>query len=361
MGKHHASTSTPVVNGDQQTNELRWEQVRKRELGSLPPFVYAVKTTGVYCRPGCSSRLPKRENVTFFDHASQAELAGFRACKRCKPNDVEPNEEKTQAIQHACALIERSKVPLSLEELSAAVDYSPAHFHRLFTQVVGVTPKAYAATHRANRVRCELLSDSTIAAAAYQSGYGTSSQFYEESDKILGMRPSEFRGGGKGVTIQAAVSVTSLGPILIAATDKGLCAIEFGDKPQEMLRRIRERFSSASFIDTGDFQSWVDQVVQFIDTPSDRFPLPLDIQGTAFQHRVWEAVRKIPIGSTATYSEIAKQIGIPKAARAVAKACASNQIAVAIPCHRVVRRDGKLGGYRWGIERKQALLDRETK
>lgn len=351
------SDSEADVAGDEQ----RWSLVQQRERSADLPFIYAVKTTGIYCRPGCSSRLPRRTNVAFFDDIWQAKSAGFRACKRCQPDADVPAMKSAAAVQLACKLIEEAEEPPSLEQLSAAVNYSPAHFHRLFKQTLGVTPNSYAAMRRANRVRTNLLDDSTVTQAVYASGYGTSSRFYDESDAVLGMKPSQYRKGGKGVAIRVAVASTSLGPILIAATGKGLCAIEFGDDEHELLSRLRERFRHAEVDESDEFNRWVTEVVALVDAPCNGLSLPLDVQGTAFQRRVWEALRTIPVGSTATYSDIANQIGKPKAARAVARACAANRIAVAIPCHRVVRRDGQSGGYRWGNGRKKALLANESK
>lgn len=356
--KSSGMMSDNQANGSE--DQQRWSLVKQRKRCEPASFVYAVKTTGIYCRPGCSSRLPRRENVEFYDDIRQARAAGFRPCKRCRPDADDPQQATAEPIQAACKLIEEAEEPLSLEQLSAAVNYSPTYFQRLFRQTVGVTPKAYAAMQRANRVRTRLLDDSSVTGAVYASGYGTMSRFYDESDEVLGMKPSQYRRGGKGVAIHAAVVPTSLGPILIAATDKGLCAIEFGDDEQQMLNQLRERFSDAEIDESKQFSRWVSEVVSFIDAPGERLSLPLDIQGTAFQRRVWEMLCKVPRGTTTTYAEIATRIGKPNAARAVAGACAANRIAVAIPCHRVIRGDGKIGGYRWGAARKEALLAKEV-
>jgi AraC family transcriptional regulator of adaptative response/methylated-DNA-[protein]-cysteine methyltransferase len=339
----------------------RWSAVEQRDRSAEMLFVYAVKTTGIYCRPGCSSRLPRRENVAFFDTPLQARGAGFRPCKRCRPDTAQSQVERVDAVQIACKLIDEAEEPPSLEELASAVNYSPSYFQRLFKQTVGVTPKAYAAMRRANRIRENLLCKTGVAQAVYSSGYGTSSRFYEESSEVLGMKPSQYRGGAKGITIRVAVAATTLGQMLVAATDKGLCAIEFGDDDTEMLSRLRKRFPDAELNESDSFQGWVEDVVAYVDSSTGRLSLPLDIQGTAFQRRVWEELRKVPSGSTTTYAELANQIGQPTAARAVAGACAANRLAVAIPCHRVVRSDGNMGEYRWGIERKEALLERESK
>jgi AraC family transcriptional regulator of adaptative response/methylated-DNA-[protein]-cysteine methyltransferase len=303
--------------------------------------------------------LPRRENVLFFDDIDQARAAGFRPCKRCQPDAGPSRSEQASAVIAACRLIDQADQPLSLEQLASAVDYSPSHFHRLFKQTVGVTPKAYMAMRRANRVRANLLNSANIAHTVYASGYATSSRFYEESDEVLGMKPSEYRTRAKDILIRVAVALTPLGAILIAATDKGLCAIEFADNEQDLLEQFREKFPEAQLDESAQLKAWVDQIVAHLDAPHRELSLPLDIQGTAFQCRVWDELRKLPAGSTTTYSELAQRIGQPKAARAVAGACAANQLAVVIPCHRVIRSDGRLGGYRWGIERKKALLAKE--
>lgn len=360
MRTRKKSETTTRINVDPGVDQQRWSLVQQRQQPGESRFVYAVRTTGVYCRPGCPSRLPRRENVAFFDDIWQARAAGFRPCKRCRPDGDDPRGKAVDAIKAACRLIDAAEEPPTLAQLSAAVDYSPAHFQRLFRQMVGVTPKAYAAMGRANRVRANLLGRSTIAQAVYDAGYGTSSRFYDESEEVLGMKPSQYRKGGQGAVIHAAVAPTSLGPILIAATASGLCAIEFGDDEQQLLSRLRERFVDADLDESAEFSRWVGQVVACVDGTGDGVMLPLDIRGTAFQRKVWEVLCQVPRGATTTYSEIATRIGRPKAARAVARACAANQIAVAIPCHRVVHRDGRIGGYRWGPERKAALLAREA-
>ncbi len=340
--------------------EQRWLLIRQRDDSAANLFIYAVKTTGVFCRPGCSSRLPNRKNVIFYDDAGQARAAGFRPCKRCRPDSDESRPELTEAISTACRLIEESVEQPSLNQLASAVGYSPSHLHRLFKQAVGVTPKAYAAMCRSNRVRSQLQSDKSVTEAVYSAGYGTSSRFYEESDAVLGMKPSEYRDGAAGIAICASVATTSLGLLLVAATERGLCALEFGEDETELLQRLRNRFPHAVLQESDEFEDWVTRVVEFVDVPSRGLSLPLDIQGTAFQKRVWEALRNIPAGRTATYSEMARRLGQPRAARAVASACAANKLAVAVPCHRVVRNDGGLGGYRWGLERKKELLWREA-
>lgn len=338
----------------------RWAMVQRRDRSAAASFIYAVRTTGVYCRPGCASRLPRWENVAFFDNIRQARAAGFRPCKRCQPDANETNVARAEAVKIACKLIDQAESPPSLEQLASAVNYSPSHFHRLFKKIVGVTPKAYAAMRRANRMRTNLRDDSSVTGAMYSSGYGTSSSFYDESAEVLGMQPSQYRAGASGIVIRFAFASTSLGGLLVATTDRGLCAIEFGDGEDELVAKLRDRFPHADLRESDDFQRQVAEVVACVDDPGERLSLPLDVQGTAFQRRVWEVLRKIPSGTTTTYSNVAAQIGKPQAARAVAQACAANPLAVAVPCHRVVRNDGSMGGYRWGLERKRALLEKES-
>jgi len=343
------------------TDEKRWEAVVQRDRGAAGQFVYGVVTTGVYCRPGCSSKLPNHGNVRFFDTCEDAERAGFRPCKRCTPESPNGQETHTEAILQACRLIEESEDPPSLTELANAVGLSPSHFHRLFKRVTGVTPKQYAAERRLNRVRTQLRTGSTVTEAIYEAGFASSSRFYENATATLGMKPSEYRNGGYGVRIRYAIAQCYLGWVLVAATEKGVCAIDFADSPDELQERVRTRFPVADLVnDDPSFMVWIAQTLAFLETPHDGLDLPLDIEGTAFQRRVWMALQEIPAGSTASYGEIATRIGNPKAGRAVAQACGANKIAVAIPCHRVVRSDGGLGGYRWGSGRKRTLLRREA-
>lgn len=323
-------------------------------------FVYSVKTTGVYCRPHCPARLAKRQNVAFYDTTEQAKRAGFRPCKRCRPDDASLLETQRAAVARACRIIEEAETPPGLADLAAAVEMSPHHFHRVFKAVTGVTPKAYAAGHRAQRVRDELAAGESVTNAMYNAGFNSNGRFYSTTKEQLGMTPSAFRAGGSGERIRFAVGTCSLGSILVAASDKGVCAILLGDDPATLTRDLQDQFSQAD-LTGGDeaFDGWVARVVGFVENPSLDLALPLDVRGTAFQVRVWEALRKIPFGSTASYAEIADQIGQPTAARAVAQACGANVLAVAIPCHRVVRSDESVSGYRWGVERKEELLRRE--
>jgi AraC family transcriptional regulator, regulatory protein of adaptative response / methylated-DNA-[protein]-cysteine methyltransferase len=342
------------------TDTQCWEAIRQRNSQADGAFVYAVKTTNVYCRPTCASRLPNRDNVTFFQSCAKAEEAGFRPCKRCLPNMASPRHQKIEAITNICKLIETSEETLSLKELASAAGLSYYHFHRLFKEVVGVTPKQYTVAQRAKRVRNQLEREITVTQAIYDSGFGASSSFYEGSTNLLGMTPTEYKQGANGITIWHAVRKSFLGWVLVAATERGICAIEFGDTPESLIEQLRSRFPNAQFYEgDSNFINAIEQVFAFVETPQREINLPLDIQGTVFQQRVWQILQTIPPGSTASYAEIARRIGNPKAVRAVARACASNQIAVAIPCHRVVGSNGKLTGYRWGIDRKQALLAKE--
>lgn len=324
-------------------------------------FYYSVRTTGVYCRPSCAARLARRENVRFHSTCEEAEQAGFRPCQRCRPNEPALTEQRAVAVAKACRLIETADETPNLDALAEAAGMSRFHFHRVFKAITGVTPKAYAAAHRAQRVREELSRSDTVTEAIYGAGFNSSGRFYATASDILGMTPTDFRSGGHGASIRFAVGECSLGSILVATTQKGVCAILLGDDPDALMRDLQDRFPKARLIggDKG-FEQLVARVVGFVEAPALGLDLPFDVRGTAFQQRVWQALREIPAGATATYTEIAERLGAPKAVRAVAQACAANAIAVAIPCHRVVRNDGALAGYRWGVKRKRALLDREA-
>ncbi|HEU4733079.1 MAG TPA: bifunctional DNA-binding transcriptional regulator/O6-methylguanine-DNA methyltransferase Ada [Kofleriaceae bacterium] len=340
----------------------RWAAVRARDASADGTFVYSVKTTGVYCRPSCAARPARPENVAFHATTADAERAGFRPCKRCKPDQPPLAERQAAQVAALCRLIEQSDEVPTLEELASHAGLSAFYTHRLFKTVTGVTPKAYAAAHRARRVRGELRTRSTVTEAIYGAGYSSSARFYESSNAMLGMTPSKFRAGGADLEIRFAIGQCSLGAILVAATARGVCAILLGDDPEALSHDLERRFPRARLIG-GDpsFERLVAQVVGLVEQPRTGTKLPLDIRGTAFQQRVWKALCRIPAGKTASYSQIARRIGAPGAVRAVAQACAANALAVAIPCHRVVRTDGDLSGYRWGVERKRALLDREAR
>lgn len=342
------------------TPEQRWQAVESRDRAASGHFVYAVRTTGIYCQPGCKSRLAKRSNVAFYDTPAAAEAAGYRACKRCTAT-TSPTRH-SQLVTRACRLIEACDPAPSLDQLSAELAISPFHLHRLFKAETGLTPKAYATAFRARRLRAHLVDGQrSVTEAIYDAGYNSNSRFYESAEQRLGMRPRQYRAGGAGATIHFALGQCSLGAILVAQSEKGICAILLGDDPEALLRELQDQFPKARLIG-GDsaYEQLVAEVVGFVEAPSLGLALPLDVQGTAFQERVWQALREVPAGSRVSYTEIAERIGAPKAVRAVAMACAANHIAVAIPCHRVVRRDGDLSGYRWGVARKAQLLKRET-
>jgi len=343
------------------TENDKWSAVVHRDSAADSVFYYSVTSTGVYCRPSCAARLALRENVRFHSTCADAERAGFRPCKRCRPNEASLSERQAAAIAAVCRMIEASEEMPALDALAAAAGMSRFHFHRVFRTVTGLTPKAYATAHRTNRMREQLTQSGTVTEAIYEAGFNSSGRFYAGASKALGMTPSDFRTGGAGASIRFAVGECSLGSILVAASQKGICSILLGDDPDALLRDLQDRFPKAS-LTGGDsqFEKWVAQVVAFVDAPRIGINLPLDIRGTAFQQRVWRALCEIPPGSCATYTEIANRLGQPSAVRAVAQACAANPLAVAIPCHRVVRHDGGLSGYRWGVERKRALLDREA-
>lgn len=344
-------------------DDKRWHALVKRDPRACGEFVYGVLTTGVYCQPACASRLPKRENVRFFETSMEAKQAGFRPCKRCNPDARDQEQPHTRAVLKACKRIDEADAPLSLKELAEDAGLSPFHFQRVFKKIVGVTPKQYAMERRAGRLREHLRKDSTITGAMYDAGFGSSSRFYEKATPTLGMKPSSYKNGGQDVRIRFAIVPCFLGLVLVAATGQGLCAIDFGDTAEALKENLRRRFPKAAVQGSDpDFTAMVAKVLAVLEEPHrGRLGIPLDVQGTAFQRRVWLALQEIPPGDTVSYTDVASRIGKPKAARAVARACASNPVAVAIPCHRVVRGNGQLGGYRWGLDRKRVLLERESK
>ena len=343
-------------------SDPRWAMIVVRDASADSQFFYSVETTGVYCRPSCGARTPKPGNVRFHRTIAEAEQAGFRPCKRCKPNQPPLAERHAALIADLCRVIDRAETAPSLAALAQNAQMSTFHLHRIFKAVTGITPKAYATAHRANKVRDQLGRSDTITEAIYEAGYNSSGRFYEKSHQQLGMTPSDYRAGGTNAAIRFAVGECSLGAILVAASERGVCAILMGDDPDVLVRDLQDRFPRAELQGgDDDYEQLVAKVIGLIEAPKVRLDLPLDIRGTAFQQRVWQALRKIPAGMTASYTEIAQQIGAPRSVRAVAQACAANALAVAIPCHRVVRSDGGLSGYRWGVERKRALLEREAK
>ncbi|MDO9598060.1 MAG: bifunctional DNA-binding transcriptional regulator/O6-methylguanine-DNA methyltransferase Ada [Azoarcus sp.] len=342
-------------------SDPRWAAVLVRDAAADGQFFYSVRSTGVYCRPSCSARRPRPENVAFHLTAADAERAGFRPCKRCRPNQPALSGQHASLVASLCRLIEQADCPPSLTELAGHAGLSASHLHRVFKTVTGLTPRAYAAAHRARRVRTELERRVTVTDALYEAGYGSSSRFYDNAGEVLGMTPTAYRKGGAGTTIRFAIGQCSLGAILVAASVGGICAILLGDDPEALAHDLQDRFAHADLIGgDADFERTVATVIGFVEAPRLGLDLPLELRGTLFQQRVWQALREIPAGTTMSYAEVAERIGAPKAVRAVAGACAANALAVAIPCHRVVRTDGSLSGYRWGVERKRALLAREA-
>lgn len=339
----------------------RWAAVIARDAAADGRFYYSVVTTGVYCRPSCPSRTARPEHVRFHQTREAAEQAGFRPCKRCKPDQPPIAERHAALVAESCRRIEAAETPPSLAELAQHAGLSPWHFQRIFRGVTGLTPRAYAAAHRARRLRSGLAPGTTVTEAIYAAGYGSNSRVYENTEALLGMTPSDYRAGGVQAQIRFALGQCSLGAILVASSARGVCAIALGDDPETLARELQDRFPQAELIGgDAEYEALVAHVVGFIEHPALGLDLPLDIRGTAFQQRVWQALRDIPAGTTINYSEIARRIGAPKAVRAVAGACAANILAVAIPCHRVIRTDGALSGYRWGVARKQALLALEA-
>jgi AraC family transcriptional regulator of adaptative response/methylated-DNA-[protein]-cysteine methyltransferase len=353
--------AAPGRNGDSIERDPRWAAVVARDPRADGTFYYSVRTTGVYCRPSCGSRRPNPANVRFHPTAADAEGAGFRPCRRCRPDGPSPARAHAEKIAGICRVIEASEEPLSLAQLAARAGFSPYHFHRVFKAVTGLTPRSYAAAHRTGRVRRELDDRAkSVTQAIYDAGFNSGGRFYETADGILGMTPTGYRDGGAETVMHFAVGECSLGSILVAQSARGVCAILLGDDAGALVRELQDRFPQATLVG-GDsvFERTVAVVIGFVERPALGLDLPLDVRGTAFQRRVWDALRAIPPGTTATYAEIAARVGMPAGARAVARACASNPLAVAIPCHRVVRTDGALSGYRWGVERKRALLTTE--
>jgi AraC family transcriptional regulator, regulatory protein of adaptative response / methylated-DNA-[protein]-cysteine methyltransferase len=340
----------------------RWQAVVTRDRAFDGKFLYSVKSTGIYCRPSCPSRLANPKNVEFHLTQKAAERRGFRPCRRCKPDQPGLTEQHAAVIADICRALEVADEVATLKELARKANMSTFHFHRVFKSLTGLTPKAYASAQRAKRVRDELTrTDTSVTSAIYGAGFNSNGRFYETSDEVLGMKPTDYRAGGTNTEIQFAIGECSLGSILVARSQRGVCAVLLGDDPDALARELQDRFPQANLIggDAG-FEKVVAKVVGFVEAPALGLNLPLDVRGTAFQQRVWRALQEIPAGATASYAEIAKRIKSPRSVRAVAQACAANIIAVAIPCHRVVRTDGVLSGYRWGVARKRSLLERES-
>lgn len=362
MGK---TANQEVTRTAYQGDEQRWAAVRQRDAGADGAFWYSVRSTGVYCRPSCGARPALRKNVAFHDSREAAEQAGFRPCLRCKPDQPPLAERQAAVVAQACRLIDAAAADdgtaPDLDSLATAVGVSRFHFHRMFKAVTGITPKAYANAQRARRMQDGLAQQATVTDAMYAAGYNSSGRFYAQSPSVLGMTPTAFRAGGRGAQIRFAIGACSLGAILVASTEQGICAILIDDDPDVLLRDLQDRFPKAELIGAEpEYEQVVSRVVGMVERPEIGLDLPLDVRGTAFQQRVWQVLREIPAGRTVSYAELAALVGVPKGARAVAGACAANALAVAIPCHRVVRNDGSISGYRWGVDRKAALLDREA-
>ncbi len=339
----------------------RWAAIIARDAKADALFVYGVKTTGVYCRPSSTSRLPRPDNIEFFDSAELAEAAGYRPSKRAAGDQTQLAAQRARWVADACRHIEQAETEPSLDELARLAGLSSFHFHRVFKAVTGLTPKGYARALRSRKVRDGLKASHSVTEALYDAGFNSNSRFYESAAELLGMKPSDYKAGGSNSSIHFAVGQCSLGAILVAQSQRGVCAILLGDDPDTLVRDLQDQFPKADLVgaDRG-FEQLIARVVGFIEAPALGLDLPLDLRGTAFQERVWRALREIPVGSTASYAQIAERIGAPKSFRAVAQACGANHLAVAIPCHRVVRSNGELSGYRWGVERKRQLLEREA-
>ena len=341
-------------------DDPRWAMVVARDRSADGQFCYSVRTTGIYCRPSCPARRPHPDNVRFHDSPAAAVAAGFRPCRRCRPDEQPATSDHARRVADACRTIETAETAPTLAALAAAAGFSPYHFHRLFKAQTGLTPHDYAAACRARRMREGLPGAARVADAVYDAGFASSSRFYDRAESMLGMKPRDYRRGGAQAVIRFAIGQSSLGAVLVASSEIGICAILMGDDPDALARDLEDRFPKATII-AGDetFERIVATVIGFVEAPQIGLSLPLDIRGTAFQQRVWQALQALPVGATASYAEIAQAIGAPASVRAVAQACGANALAVAIPCHRVVRSDGALSGYRWGVERKRTLLDRE--
>jgi AraC family transcriptional regulator of adaptative response/methylated-DNA-[protein]-cysteine methyltransferase len=342
-----------------------WDAVTARDRAQDGVFFYAVTSTGIYCRPSCPSKRPRRENVVFFRAREAAERAGFRPCKRCKPDAAEPGDPNIRMVENVCRYIDtHPDDPATLETLGRALGISPFHLQRTFKAHTGITPRAYADSRRLKSLKAGLRDGHSVTRSLYDAGYGSSSRLYERASAQLGMTPARYRKQGSGVTIRFTIALTPVGNMLLAATAQGICSIRFGDAGEALERELRTEYPKAEIIQANAALSGQVKTLRAIlggtlAAGASGVELPLDIRATAFQRRVWEALQAIPRGATKSYRQIAAAIGRPKAARAVARACATNPVAVAIPCHRVVREDGSLGGYRWGVERKQKLLSLE--
>lgn len=347
------------------SNPELWNAVLARDASRDGSFVFAVNSTGIYCRPSCPARRPKREQVRFFPLPEAAEQAGFRACKRCHPRRANTNDPQIELVRRVCHIIdEHDEEAATLEHLGASTGANAQHLQRTFKQIMGISPRQYAESRKIARFKAGVKSGASVTDAMYEAGYGSSRALYEKSSSQLGMTPATYGRGGKGMRIAFTIGDSPLGRLLVAATNKGVCAVTLGDSDTELTRALFAEYPEAS-IDSKDtsispsLNLWLDRVLGSLKGERRPVDLPLDVQATAFQWRVWEELRRIPFGSTRSYQEIAKAIGKPNAVRAVARACATNRLALVIPCHRVIREDKSLGGYRWGLDRKKELLTRE--
>jgi AraC family transcriptional regulator of adaptative response/methylated-DNA-[protein]-cysteine methyltransferase len=352
------STSRGAVSSD---DEAFWRAVLKRDARFDGKVFFAVRSTGIYCRPSCPARRPRREQVVFFRVPEAADSAGFRSCRRCRPRSTAMTDPQVEMVRQACVYIEShlDESP-TLEDLSAHTGVSPYHLQRVFKRIVGITPRQYAAAFRLSHFKTSVKKGGTVTGAMYEAGYGSSSRLYERAPGQLGMTPADYRRGGKGVRIHYTITGCSLGRLLVAATEKGVCSVRIGDSDAALDADLLSEYPAAEVNRDDEFLSnLVEQLLRHIEGQQPHLDLPIDVQATAFQWSVWEKLRAIPYGSTRSYSDIARAMGRPTATRAVARACATNPVALVIPCHRVVREDRSLGGYRWGLERKRALLERE--
>lgn len=339
--------------------EIFWQAVKANDVRFDGAFVLGVKTTGIYCKPSCRARLPKRENVAFYESCGTAESNGFRACLRCRPKTANAVDPQVESILRACRLIDEYE-QFSLDDLGAELKLSPSHLQRTFKEIIGVSPKKYAEAKQMERFKEGIRGGGDVVTAMYDAGYGSSSRLYEKASENLGMTPATYKKGGKGMKIEYTIADCELGKILVARTERGICSVTFGDDDAGMHDGLAKEFPNAEIAEEAEnLGSSVRAILDYLAGKNKRLVLPLDLQATAFQMQVWDFLKKIPYGETRSYSEIAEQIGDKKKVRAVAQACAKNRIAVVIPCHRVIASDGKLSGYRWGIDRKKQLLDRE--
>lgn len=343
------------------TDQARWNAVTRRESAADGAFVFAVRTTGVYCRPSCKARRPLRRNVEFFSIAEAAEAAGYRPCKRCRPRDTRVDDPGINVVRQVCDHLRAANGSADLARAAARVGKSPTHVRRLFKRILGMTPGAWVEALRRERLQGDLRAGHTVSRAQFDAGFSSSSRLYERSDTLLGMTPARYRNGGAGVTIRFGFGLTSLGHVLVATTGRGVCSVKIGTHRRRLESQLREEFPSAELHREEDAVDLaLTRILEAIERGGPRPDVPVDVQATAFQARVWRALSEVPTGETRTYLEIARAIGAPNAVRAVASACAANPVAVVIPCHRIVRTDGSMGGYRWGVERKQVLLEREA-